>query len=68
MALLREMVAFIRTFPGGWFATGPQVAEAWSFLDERVECGRNRHVEGSVVVLTLFAELAVSAMTVMCRP
>jgi peptidoglycan/xylan/chitin deacetylase (PgdA/CDA1 family) len=30
IALLREMIAFIRTFPDVWFATGTQVAEAWS--------------------------------------
>ena len=35
IALLREMIAFIRTFPGVWFATGAQVAEAWSFLNEQ---------------------------------
>jgi peptidoglycan/xylan/chitin deacetylase (PgdA/CDA1 family) len=30
IALLREMIAFIRTFPDVWFATGTEVAEAWS--------------------------------------
>ena len=30
IALLRDMIAFMRTFPGVWFATGTQVAEAWS--------------------------------------
>lgn len=30
LALLREFIAFIRTFPGVWFATGEEVAKAWS--------------------------------------
>ena len=30
IALLREMIAWIRTFPGVWFATGTEVAEAWA--------------------------------------
>ena len=34
VALLREMIAFIRTFPGVWFANGTQVAEAWSAAHE----------------------------------
>lgn len=29
IALLREMIAFIRTFPKVWFATGTEVAQAW---------------------------------------
>jgi peptidoglycan/xylan/chitin deacetylase (PgdA/CDA1 family) len=29
IALLREMIAFIKTFPNVWFATGTEVAEAW---------------------------------------
>ncbi|MGL4285696.1 MAG: polysaccharide deacetylase family protein, partial [Phreatobacter sp.] len=29
IALLRELIAYIRTFPGVWFATGTEVAEAW---------------------------------------
>ncbi len=29
IALLRELIAFIRTFPDVWFATGAEVAEAW---------------------------------------
>ena len=29
LALLREMLAFIRSFPGVWFATGEEVARAW---------------------------------------
>lgn len=29
IALLRELIAFIRTFPNVWFATGAEVAEAW---------------------------------------
>ena len=29
VALLREFIAWIKTFPGVWFATGSQVAEAW---------------------------------------
>lgn len=29
IALLREMIAFIKTFPNVWFATGEEVAEAW---------------------------------------
>ena len=34
IALLREMIGFIRTFPNVWFATGTQVAEAWSAAHE----------------------------------
>jgi peptidoglycan/xylan/chitin deacetylase (PgdA/CDA1 family) len=30
IALLREMIAWIQTFPGVWFATGTEVAEAWT--------------------------------------
>ncbi|WPB55777.1 polysaccharide deacetylase [Xylophilus sp. GOD-11R] len=30
IALLRELIAFIRTFPGVWFATGTEIATAWS--------------------------------------
>ncbi|RKK03504.1 polysaccharide deacetylase [Pseudoroseomonas wenyumeiae] len=29
VAMLREMIAFIKSFPNVWFATGSQVAEAW---------------------------------------
>ncbi|MBN8943814.1 MAG: polysaccharide deacetylase [Rhizobiales bacterium] len=29
IALLRELIAYIKTFPGVWFATGTEVAEAW---------------------------------------
>ncbi|MBX6373186.1 MAG: polysaccharide deacetylase [Acetobacteraceae bacterium] len=29
IALLREMIAWMQTFPGVWFATGTEVAEAW---------------------------------------
>ncbi len=36
IALLREMIAFVRTFPGVWFATGTQVAQAWSAAHEGV--------------------------------
>ena len=32
--LIRELVAFIRTFPNVWFATGTEVAEAWSAAHE----------------------------------
>ena len=34
VALLREMIAFIRTFPDVWFATGTEVAQAWSAAHE----------------------------------
>jgi peptidoglycan/xylan/chitin deacetylase (PgdA/CDA1 family) len=34
IALLREFIAFIRTFPDVWFATGADVAEAWSAAHE----------------------------------
>jgi peptidoglycan/xylan/chitin deacetylase (PgdA/CDA1 family) len=34
VALLREMIAWMRTFPGVWFATGTEVAEAWSKAHE----------------------------------
>jgi peptidoglycan/xylan/chitin deacetylase (PgdA/CDA1 family) len=29
VALLRRFIAFVKTFPGVWFATGTQIAEAW---------------------------------------
>lgn len=34
IALLRELIGFIRTFPGVWFATGTEVATAWSAAHE----------------------------------
>jgi len=34
LALIRELIGFIRTFPGVWFATGTEVAEAWSKAHE----------------------------------
>lgn len=34
IALLRELIAFIRTFPDVWFATGAEGAEAWSAAHE----------------------------------
>jgi peptidoglycan/xylan/chitin deacetylase (PgdA/CDA1 family) len=36
IALLREMISFIRTFPKVWFATGTEVAEAWVAAHEAV--------------------------------
>ena len=33
IAMLREMVGFICSFPGVWCATGAQVAEAWAGLE-----------------------------------
>lgn len=33
LALLREMIAFMRSFPDVWFATGADVAEAWAKLE-----------------------------------
>jgi len=30
IALIRELIAYIRSFPDVWFATGTEVAEAWS--------------------------------------
>jgi len=30
LAMLREYIAFMRRFPGVWFATGREVAEAWA--------------------------------------
>jgi peptidoglycan/xylan/chitin deacetylase (PgdA/CDA1 family) len=30
IALLRELITWIRTFPGVWFARGGEIAEAWS--------------------------------------
>jgi peptidoglycan/xylan/chitin deacetylase (PgdA/CDA1 family) len=35
IALLRELIAWIRTFPGVWFATGSQVADAWAAEEAR---------------------------------
>ena len=29
IALLREFIAWIKTFPGVWFATGSDIADAW---------------------------------------
>ena len=29
IALLREFIAWMQTFPGVWFAQGNQIAEAW---------------------------------------
>lgn len=34
IALLRELIAFIRSFPDVWFATGTEVAEAWIAASE----------------------------------
>ena len=34
VAMLRELIAFIRTFPNVWFATGTEVAQAWSASHE----------------------------------
>ena len=34
VALLREMIQWIKTFPDVWFATGTEVAEAWSAAHE----------------------------------
>src|SRR5690606_3832666 len=34
IALLREMIQYIKTFPGVWFATGAEVAQAWIDLNE----------------------------------
>jgi peptidoglycan-N-acetylglucosamine deacetylase len=33
--LIRQLIAFIRTFPDVWFATGTEVAEAWSKAHEQ---------------------------------
>ena len=35
IALLREMIQWIRTFPDVWFATGTEAAEAWSAAHEQ---------------------------------
>lgn len=35
IALLRQLIAYIRTFPGVWFATGTEVAQAWAAEYER---------------------------------
>lgn len=34
ITLLREMIQWIKTFPDAWFATGTEVAEAWSAAHE----------------------------------
>ena len=34
IAMLREMIAFMRGFPDVWFATGAQIAQAWSDAHE----------------------------------
>lgn len=34
ITLLREMIQWIKTFPNAWFATGTEVAEAWSAAHE----------------------------------
>ncbi len=35
LAMLREFIAFMRRFPGVWFATGKQVADAWAGASEK---------------------------------
>ncbi len=35
VALLREMIQWVKTFPDVWFATGTEVAEAWSAAHEK---------------------------------
>jgi hypothetical protein len=35
IALLRQMIAFMRSFPDVWFATGEEVASAWSAAYEK---------------------------------
>ena len=35
LATLREFIAWMRSFPGVWFATCTETAEAWSRLNER---------------------------------
>ncbi|MBO9352658.1 polysaccharide deacetylase family protein [Bordetella petrii] len=35
IALLREMIQYIKTFPGVWFATGAEVAQAWIDVNEK---------------------------------
>lgn len=37
IALLRELIAWMRTFPDVWFATGAEIAEAWA----KTEGGRS---------------------------
>lgn len=34
IALLREFIAWTQTFPGVWFATGTQIADAWAWQHE----------------------------------
>jgi peptidoglycan-N-acetylglucosamine deacetylase len=36
IAMLREMIAFIKSFPNVWFATGTEVAQAWIAAHETV--------------------------------
>ncbi|MBI3708859.1 MAG: hypothetical protein HY246_14460 [Proteobacteria bacterium] len=38
LGILREFIAFMRTFPGVWFATGSEVAEV--FLKREAQAGR----------------------------
>ena len=35
IALLREMIAFIRGFGGVWFATCSEIAEAWAASQDK---------------------------------
>lgn len=35
LATLREFIAWMRRFPGVWFGTGSEVAQAWSDLNEK---------------------------------
>lgn len=35
LAMLREYIAYLRRFPGVWFATGREVAEAWAAAEGR---------------------------------
>jgi len=37
IALLREMIQWIKTFPDVWFATGTEVAEAWAAAHDQGE-------------------------------
>jgi hypothetical protein len=35
LAMLREFIGWMRRFPGVWFATCAEIADAWSRLNER---------------------------------
>lgn len=48
IAMLRELIAFIKTFPNVWFATGSEVADAWIAAYEDGEAKQHVFQNGSL--------------------